>query len=223
MGMQWEELGPEGLAFFGRICASVSHELKNSLALINENAGLMQDLLVLVDRGQPLDPQRVGTSMERIARHVERANTVLGNLNRFAHLTDEPLRELDLGVETALALRLHQRLASQAQVELVLESGADGVRLATMPFLLGNALHLCIRSAIAVAQGGRVAVTVRSTDQGGEVLFAGLPSDAQLPQGEHTQALLAALSASCTMGSDGMSLTLKHLSQETLTTQGGAP
>ena len=33
-----------GLRFFGMMTASVSHEIKNVLAIINENAGLMSDL-----------------------------------------------------------------------------------------------------------------------------------------------------------------------------------
>jgi len=35
------------IAFFGRITAGVTHELKNVLAIVNESSGLMQDLLAL--------------------------------------------------------------------------------------------------------------------------------------------------------------------------------
>lgn len=208
MGMNWEALGPEGLVFFGRVCASISHELKNSLALINENAGLMQDLLAMAERGQPLDPGRVGTSMERIARHVERANATIGTLNRFAHLIDEPLRTLDLRAETALALRLHQRPASQAQVELALAEGPE-VPLTTRPFLLGNALHLCLREILA-AKGTALAVLVAPTDGGGEVRVSGLPEDVPGPRGEHAEALFAALGATCTRDGDTLSLVLDN-------------
>ena len=34
-----------GLFFFGKMSASISHELKNVLAIINENAGLAEDLM----------------------------------------------------------------------------------------------------------------------------------------------------------------------------------
>lgn len=208
METNWEALGPEGLVFFGRVCASISHELKNSLALINENAGLMQDLLVLAERGQPLDPARVATSMERIARHVERANATIGTLNRFAHLIDEPLRGLDLRAETALALRLHERPASQAQVEMALVDGPE-VPLTTRPFLLGNALHLCLRAALA-AKGAALTVLVRSTDAGAEVLLTGLPDEVPGPAGEHAEALFAALGATCTRDGDALSLVLEN-------------
>ena len=34
----------EGLRFFGKVNASISHEIRNALAVINENAGLIKDL-----------------------------------------------------------------------------------------------------------------------------------------------------------------------------------
>ena len=33
----------EGFQFFGKMSASISHEIKNALAIINENAGLLED------------------------------------------------------------------------------------------------------------------------------------------------------------------------------------
>jgi hypothetical protein len=39
-----DSLGRQGLQFFGKISASVSHEIKNVLAVIGENAGLLEDL-----------------------------------------------------------------------------------------------------------------------------------------------------------------------------------
>ena len=47
----------DDLLFFGRIGASVSHELKNVLAVMNEQAGLLGDLACMAARGMPLDPE----------------------------------------------------------------------------------------------------------------------------------------------------------------------
>jgi hypothetical protein len=54
-----EKLDPiaeTGLQFYGKITASVSHEIKNVLAIINENAGLLEDFTFMADRGKPIDP-----------------------------------------------------------------------------------------------------------------------------------------------------------------------
>lgn len=207
--LDWRTLGPAGLEYFGRMCAGVSHELKNSLAMINENAGLMQDLAALAQRGQPLEPQRLAQGMERIARHVERANAVLGSLNRFAHLPDVPRRPVELREEVALALALHRRQAAQAQVELTLAPGGD-VSLSTRPFLLAAALDLCL-GALLAAGPGAVAVAVAPSAAGGEVVFAGEAPQAAPPRGPEADALLAALGAQCVQDGGALRLALAHL------------
>lgn len=208
--VDWRTLGPMGLAYFGRMCAGVSHELKNSLAMINENAGLMQDLAVLAGRGQPLDPQRLAVAVERIARHVQRANAVIGTLNRFAHLPDEPCHTVDLREAAALALGLHRRQAAQARVELALAPG-DPVPLATRPFLLAGALHLCL-CAVLEAGAGPVAVDAAAVPGGGEVIFTGAGPGVALPAGPEADALLAALDARCALEGGALRLTLARLS-----------
>ncbi len=207
--LDWRTLGPTGLEYFGRMCAGVSHELKNSLAMINENAGLMQDLAALAQRGQPLDPARLAQGMERIARHVQGANAVLGALNCFAHLPDVPRRPVELRGEVALALALHRRQASQAQVELALAPGGE-VSLSSRPFLLAQALDLCLRAALA-AGPGRVELAVEQAPGGAVVSFSGAGAPLAAPEGPEAGALLAALGARCT-GQDGaLRLTLAHL------------
>ena len=59
MGVQPDIIAETGLQFFGRISASISHELKNVLAIINENAGLLEDLTSMADRGKPIDSARL--------------------------------------------------------------------------------------------------------------------------------------------------------------------
>ncbi|MCP3901564.1 MAG: sensor histidine kinase, partial [Desulfobacteraceae bacterium] len=39
-------------AFFGKITASITHEIQNVLAIIKENAGLMEDFLLINQSGE---------------------------------------------------------------------------------------------------------------------------------------------------------------------------
>lgn len=48
-----------GIQFFGKMSASISHEIKNVLAVINENAGLLEDICFMADRGKPIDTPRL--------------------------------------------------------------------------------------------------------------------------------------------------------------------
>ena len=42
-----------GLQFFGKVSASIAHEIKNVLAIINENAGLLEDLTFAARKERP--------------------------------------------------------------------------------------------------------------------------------------------------------------------------
>ena len=44
MNIQDAQVGLGGIQFFGKMAASISHEIKNVLAIINENAGLLEDI-----------------------------------------------------------------------------------------------------------------------------------------------------------------------------------
>ena len=46
MNVTQAKIGETGLRFFGKINSSISHEMRNVLAIINENAGLMKDLMM---------------------------------------------------------------------------------------------------------------------------------------------------------------------------------
>jgi len=59
MGAKLETDAETGLQFFGKMTASISHEIKNVLAIINENAGLLEDLALMADGGAEIEPQRL--------------------------------------------------------------------------------------------------------------------------------------------------------------------
>ena len=95
MGQEIENTTAAGLQFFGQISASISHELKNVLGIINENAGLLEDLTFMADRGVPLDPVRLKAMAESVKKQVGRANAIIGNMNRFAHSADRSYCTVD--------------------------------------------------------------------------------------------------------------------------------
>ena len=210
MQPDWKTLGPEGLTFFGRMCASVSHELKNSLAMINENAGLIGDLLMMAGRGKPLDPDMLNTASGRIAKHVAKADGIIGNLNRFAHLADHPVERVELAEHVALCVALHMRLASQRQVELAFEGGAEAVELRTRPFLLANAVHVCLAMALDTAAQGRIELRLAAAPEGASIYFSGLAAGAPAPAGQ-AEELFAALGAHATCDGGDLVLTVPDL------------
>jgi hypothetical protein len=115
------DLIPGGLEFFGRVNASISHEIKNSLAVINEVGGLLSDLLGLAAMGKEIPLARYAALAEKITAQVERANQIVKRLNRLAHTVDQEEKSLDLAEEILFVRDLMQRLAGlkSARIETV--------------------------------------------------------------------------------------------------------
>ncbi len=178
-----EKLGPlgwMGVQFFGRMSASISHEIKNVLAIINENAGLLEDFALMAEKGMPLDPQRLEKVAQSLMKQVQRADVIVRNMNTFAHSVDDFEKSADLNELLSVVVKLALRFADMRRVALDLQPGSSPVALHTSPFLLENLLWCCLDFAMDQAgSGGAVTIELEKTDGGAVVAFAGLAALAQ--------------------------------------------
>jgi K+-sensing histidine kinase KdpD len=131
-----EPAAAKALRFFGRMSASISHELKNTLSIMNESAGLLEDLALLAEKGRPLDPARVHTLGATIKRQIQRTDQIIRNMNRFAHTVDEPVKQIELVDFLEFILALSQRLISAKGVAVAVHSRDQPLLLVTRPFFL---------------------------------------------------------------------------------------
>ena len=67
----------EDLAFFGKIGADVSHDMRNVLSIVGENAGLLDDQLALAESGKALDYEKLKKLSARITRQVTRGTQTM--------------------------------------------------------------------------------------------------------------------------------------------------
>lgn len=134
----------DGFRFFGRVTASISHEINNVLATIYENAGLVEDLLSAAERGRPLDANRLKDLASRVQTQVRRGRGIVENMNRFAHSVDESRNSVDLSELLSLSASLAQRMASMHGVVLEPQKAGKPVQVRTDPFLLQNLIWLCL-------------------------------------------------------------------------------
>jgi len=154
VNIQEVQIGLGGVQFFGKMAASISHEIKNVLAIINENAGLLEDICFMAERGKPIDPDRLKRLSGSVKDQIRRADHIMTVMNRFAHSVDEATVSIDVSEVLELLVSLSARFVAMRGV--VLEVGKPvGATITTFPFVLLNLLWLCLDYAMAVVGPGK--------------------------------------------------------------------
>lgn len=141
-------MAESGLRCFGAVSASISHELKNALAIINENAGLLEDLSRMAQNGRPLAPERLQVLAANVTRQVRRADALIKHMNQFAHSVDAPVACCDLEDVLSLAAALNSRMAAMKGGTLLLEPFAAPVRITARPFWIQNLIWRCLNELL---------------------------------------------------------------------------
>jgi signal transduction histidine kinase len=172
MSAKLEIVTESGLQFFGKMTASISHEIKNVLAVINENAGLLEDLALMADEGAAIEPQRLKNMSRVVMKQVSRADAIMNNMNRLAHSVDESIKTIDLNDLLELLVALSNRFASMRGVGIQSKRNQGPVKLRTSPFFLMNLLWLCLDFAMdAAGEDKIVELVTQKTETGIEVFF----------------------------------------------------
>jgi len=168
-----ESIGACGLHCFGSISASVSHELKNALAIINENAGLLEDLSFMAGKGLPLDPAKLKSIAANIGKQIQRADSIIRNMNRFAHSTDDTVKRIDLGETMALTVALSSRLAAMKCITLIFKPPTQTIYITTHLFYLENLIWLYIKEILERTDTEKeITLILRPQQEGTAVIFS---------------------------------------------------
>lgn len=209
----WQTLGEEGIQFMGKMSASISHELKNVLAIINENAGLLNDFCRMTERGMDIDPERLARVSDNIAAQVHRADNILKNMNLFAHSTDQPLAPVDVHATLAMVIKLATRFAANREIKLALTPASETLIITSRPFLLENLIWRCLDRCMNFASTEK-AITLSATAQRDQIIisFTGLndqnPEKTAIFPSQQDSDLLTILQSNLTIDSAVGELTL---------------
>jgi light-regulated signal transduction histidine kinase (bacteriophytochrome) len=155
----------EDLAFFGKVGADISHDMRNVLAIVGENAGLLDDQLALAGSGIPLDHEKVKEVSARITRQVKRGVSTMQRFSRFAHAADEEANAADLREVTETVAALAQRRVAMAGCKLETELPDDAIHVTANPFVIQRALFSAIELILEFLENGRV-VTIKLAGRG---------------------------------------------------------
>ncbi|MBI5526108.1 MAG: HAMP domain-containing histidine kinase [Deltaproteobacteria bacterium] len=159
-----------GLRFFGRMTANLSHEFNNIITIIGEVAGLLDDLLLLAEKGRPLNTEKLKSLSDNVKRQVERGKAVVKHMNFLGHSIDDRSREVDLGVLVENVTNLSKRIAERKGVALAAEPAVEPVVVNCDPFGVMQAVFLCVDAALgAGAVGVPIKIGVRRVEAGAEI------------------------------------------------------
>ncbi len=166
-------LRESGFGFFGAITASLSHEINNVLAIVNELSGLLDDFFRAADSGAPLDLDRLKGTTQRIAAQVDRGREHVKRLNTFAHSVDDAGTTIAVNEAVEAITTLCRRLGSLRQVEL--EGGLPDTspRIVGSPFDLQHIVFRCINLVLGVSkQGDVVSIEIEPQEDGARLIVA---------------------------------------------------
>jgi C4-dicarboxylate-specific signal transduction histidine kinase len=208
----WQSIAREEVRFFGRVSAAISHEINNRFAVINEKAGLLQDLAGMLAQGREVDPARIQLQSGKIAEQVRLAKHVVGNLNRFAHSVDIEHAEIDVAELTGFVATLYARKAEMADVRLTVTDSSESTTVTTSPFALETLIGRGIEIALLkTGTSEAVAIETLGTAEGVRLRYCGLEDvtePVELPEGAEVGALLEGLGAAFSAEADGTALLL---------------
>ena len=126
-------LTEDGFRFFGKMSASATHEIKNTLAIINENIGLMDDLS-LMSRDGMISIEQVSSVSKNIKKQVKRSNSILQRLNKFSHSVDLSNQMIDIEKTIRFTLDLASRLIDMYQVSVEENPAPFSMNIRSNPF-----------------------------------------------------------------------------------------
>jgi two-component system NtrC family sensor kinase len=157
------------LASLGEAACSIAHDLNNPLAIMNEEAGWLQDLLNSTDTDAEVTRREFAASVEQVQIQIGRCREITRRMLTWTRDPEEPSGQVDINTLLMKTLYL-------VETELV----ATGVRVVKqlepgLPLLKGSAaelrqvlLHL-MKNALDAMKGTGGTMTITTARAGGSI------------------------------------------------------
>ncbi|MFZ5774524.1 MAG: sensor histidine kinase [Thermodesulfobacteriota bacterium] len=148
------------LASLGRLAAGVAHEINNPLAIINEKAGLMKDLLGL-EKEFPRK-EKFLTQLDSLEGAVKRARIITHRLLGFARRMESSLQEVQINEVITEVLGFLDKEAMYRDIKIILDLQPDLPVVESDQGQLQQIFLNIINNAIdAIDKNGNIAISSR--------------------------------------------------------------
>ena len=178
----------DDLAFFGKVNASISHELKNILAIISEAAGLLQDLTEMAAKGQKIELEMLNTCSQ--------------------DSVDAPFKSVNLIEVLDLMINLVGFLSFAGKVRFDPPQD-EAAMIMTCPFRLQNLVyHTLVFAFKSVGADGEIQVAFHREPNGSaRIAFSGLGTGGDLPfPSQETKKIAMSIGAEICMADDSQAI-----------------
>jgi two-component system, NtrC family, sensor kinase len=148
------------MASLGRLSAGVAHEINNPLAIINEKAGLMKDLLGQME-SSPVH-ERMVTLVDAVLQSVNRCARITRRLLNFARQSDVTFNMIDIGEVIDNVIGFLHKEAENRNIQIEIDIAPD------IPLIKSDRgkleqifLNLMNNAFTALADGGHLNIKAR--------------------------------------------------------------
>lgn len=145
------------LASIGRLAAGVAHEINNPLAIINEKAGLMKDLIQYGDLAQNKDrfTQLIGSIQDSVAR----CRTITHRLLSFSKKIDRGREDFNINEAIKEVVGFIEKEIQTKGINMIFDFQENLPKIITDKGQLQQVLLNIINNAVdAVEQGGTIEI-----------------------------------------------------------------
>ncbi len=153
-------LQDDKLTALGRMAAGIAHEINNPLAVINENAGWMKDLLEEEEFKGSANYAEYCAAMEKISTHVERARTIILNMLNYARKMEPHVESVDVNDVIRQTVSFVGTVARMNNIRFQMDLSADLPSIASERSKLQQVFLNIINNAIeACGEEGLICIT----------------------------------------------------------------
>ncbi|MBF0486540.1 MAG: hypothetical protein HQK98_00125 [Nitrospirae bacterium] len=157
--MFWETGIQRHLAFIGKVISLYTHEQKNHLAIINESAGLLGDMLEFSEEIKELPQARqLLDIIKSIDAQIKRSSEMAKYLNAFGHRMDSPIASFNVNDCVHEVLVLLNRLIAQKRITLKTDYAAGLPQITSNP----SRLQLLVFMALATVTRENTYILVKT-------------------------------------------------------------
>ena len=169
--MEQRLIAAERLASLGTLATGVAHEINNPLAVINDAAGLLKDLLQKEEFAEIPLRNLFEKSVDKIEKNVDRAKKITHQLLGFVQKSDAAMSEVNLRELAEEAIQWMEKEATHKDVQLALAAPPELDSIRSDPYQLRQVLINLLTNAV-YATGKRGNITITIEEKGEEAVLS---------------------------------------------------